>query len=669
MTPPPPAHAPIDASHRWYVTPASASRRFHWLAAAVLAVIILIAHGGSLSDGLFFDDHWHRVTLRNADFTFQDLTEAATFDLPGRLATLWWQTEPLQWRYSRSVAMLFMKLELLLSGGDPRWIHAFALGWHWIACLLVYRIGLWALPHRGWALLAGIMFALDPQSVFALGWTAARNAVVSGVFFAAALHVYALASFVRRAPIDSYCTRRAFTALLLWLVALFSRETAVVFPLLLPLLDLSVGGWALVRRRIPVYGLAATIMCAYLYWRLWIFPTGAPPDIYFTVPRGPEYLLWAGTKMLHMLFAHVIHTPMFLGLSTYTGIDRGAMVEYAIVGAILAVVTAAYLVGARGIRTRWFWLALLILGFAPVIPVFVMPHFAYLPAIATAIGIPAMLHRLVGRWRSAGVAFVVAAAAFPLAVYRYVWRGIVRSEQLVYQDIRSSTPEHALPDFPAGGESDVGGNPPAVESPSGAGEPPKLFFINLPICGIYGAVAMRESWGRDDVEGYVLTFAANPLMMQQTSRVTQTGPRELTVEIDGPGYFSGLSGRMLVDGMRDGRRFVGGERITSAEFDVEIVALAGDGAGGSADGGVSVLRFTFPRPLDSPDYFFYVSSPERPARRLRFGSAAPTPEAAAAADAAWQSEHAEMLAERENYFTILDTVRRFIRSNLYLTGD
>lgn len=660
MTRAAPTPAPLGESQHWYATPATASRRFHWLAAGLLAAVILIAHGGSLGDGLFFDDHWHRATLRHADFTFHELTESATFDLPGRLATLWWQTEPLEWRYSRSVAMFFMKLELILSGGDPRWIHGFALVWHWIACLLVYRIGLWALPQRGGALLAGVLFAIDPQSVFALGWTAARNAVVSGVFFAAALDQYARASFVRRAPGDAYGTKRAAAALLFWILALFSRETAVIFPLLLPLLDLCIGGWSLVRRRAAIYGVAGAILCGYLYWRLWIFPTGAPPDIYFTVPHGWGYVVWAATKMLHMLFAHVIHTPMFLGLSTYDGIDRGALVEFAIAAAILAAVTFVYLAGARGIRTRWFWLALLILSFAPVIPVFVMPHFAYMPAIATAIGIPAMLHRLRGGRRITGVAFVLAASAFPLVVYRFVWRGIVRSEQLVYEDIRSSTPAHELP--PRRGSTRPLTGAAVARGDAGPHPHPKLFFINLPICGIYGAVAMRESWHRDDVEGYVLTFAAHPLMMRQVSHVSRTGPGELTVTIDGNGYFSGLSGRMLIDGMRNGRRFTEGQRIATPEFDVVVVKLA-------PGGGVRELRFDFPRPLESPDYFFYVSSPQRPARRLRFDPGSATPEISAADDAAWRAAHADMLAERKIYFEILDFVRSYVRSNLYLTGD
>ena len=64
-------------------------------------------------------DHWHHQTLQRADWTWNDLIESATFDLPGELATLWWQERPLQWRYARPIAMAFMKLEHTITGGDP----------------------------------------------------------------------------------------------------------------------------------------------------------------------------------------------------------------------------------------------------------------------------------------------------------------------------------------------------------------------------------------------------------------------------------------------------------------------------------------------------------------------------------------------------------------------
>ena len=66
-------------------------------ALALLGLVVLaLAHGASLWDGLFFDDYWHRVTLRTYGWGFNDLVESATFDLPGRLVNLWPQEQPLR---------------------------------------------------------------------------------------------------------------------------------------------------------------------------------------------------------------------------------------------------------------------------------------------------------------------------------------------------------------------------------------------------------------------------------------------------------------------------------------------------------------------------------------------------------------------------------------------
>lgn len=602
---------------------------------ALLAALILLAHGGSLFDGLFFDDHWHRVTLRSANWSWSDLVESATFDLPGRLANLWWQERPLQWRYSRPVAMAAMKTEQTLAAGDPRIVHAFALLWHLLAASLVYFIGTWALQHRSLALIAAAVFALHPHAVFTLGWTAARNALVGDVFFLAAIHLYARGSFRGRTPAAPNRPMLAI-AWICWLLALFCRETSIVLPILLPVLDASAGGWTLTRRRMLQYGLFAATGAAYLFWRLAIFPTSAPPEIYFTAPSGPAYALWAAGKLLHMLFANAVFTPMFLGLATFGESASSSGAEYFVMFVILAALTAAYFRITRGDRFRNLWPVWIVAAFLPVIPVFVMPHFAYLAAPAFGLAVASVVARLPRHWGVAFAAFVLAASAWSTVIYRYVWRGIVRSEQLVYADILRTTRAGDLP-------------------PTGA-PAPKLFFVNLPVTGIYGSVALREAWQRDDITGHVLSFADNPLMMTEPSSIDVLNDHEFELSMKWGAYFSGLAGRMLLDGMRSSPLAVG-RSIDRPEFTATVL---------DADAtGVRRLRFTFPKPLDSPDYFFFLTTPERPAARLQFVGdrfdlvPAPAP----------KREFSDWLAERDHYFRILNITRRIVRSDLFLTGD
>lgn len=589
-----------------------------------LAFVTLAAHGGSLGDGLFFDDYWHRATLRNSGWSWNDLIETATFDLPGPLAELWWQERPLQWRYARPVAMFFMKIEYILSGGDPRGIHAFALLWHWATAALVAGIAYRVLGGVGWAFLAGALFALQPQSVFGIGWTAARNAIVSGFFFALAFYAYLRGRDAQsRAP-----AAWLITCLVAWLLALFSRETALILPPLLIAFEFADGGWRRLWRWKLLHATTFLLLGAYLAWRLWVFPKGAAPNIYFTTPHGLDYIAWASSKLLHMLFSLIWSTPLFLGLATFDGVNLRELGSHALMLVGVVIPMIAYFRLARGLPGRWVWPAWIAIAFVPVIPVFLMPHFAYLPAIALSIMIAAMAAGLPRRWRGVGAVVVVAYSVWCVGIYRFVWRGIVRCEQVVYADVFDNTPK------PAPGA--------------------QLFFLNLPPCGIYAAVAMREAWGLDNLDGHVLTFAPHPLIMDQHSTVERLNDREFTLSLDPPGYFAGMSGRMLREGMRPGAPLNTGTIVHDNLFDATI--LDGD------DVGVRKLKFSFRAPLDSPNYYFYLGSPERPAKRL-FQSAD------AVTDDAWRERRAKELRERQYYFTVVDIVRSIVRTDLLLTGD
>ena len=602
------------------------------LAAIGLLTITVVTHGPSLWDGLFFDDHWHRVTLSEYGWSFSDLIESATFDLPGRLTNLWWQEQPLQWRYARPVAMLAMKLELMLSGGSPVGVHAFALLWHWGTALLVFHLAAWALRRPGWAFVAAAVFLFNPHFAFGVSWIAARNALVGGFFFVAAVLAYTRASFDGHTPRRSAWNVWLFAAIALWALAQFSRETGIIFPLVILALDLGFGGWRHAQRRLPVYVLLGALTFVYLYWRLVVFPMSDVPDIYFTAPSGLAYVPWAASKLLHMLFSQVFFTPMFLGLATYGGVASSHVWTYVIMALIVGLFAWWYVWAAWHRPGRWVWPIWMVAAFVPVIPVFVMPHFAYLPMMAYAIMIAVMLSRLRGRRRVVISAVLIVGIIWPHFLYRAVWRGIVRSEQLLYADILDTTP------------------PP----PPGS----KLFFIDVPVAGIYAPVALREQWGVEEIEGHVLTFAPHPLMMRTQTTLEVLNDHELMLTTGPPGYFAGMAGRMLLQGMRPGLPLDEGAVIPGDEFDTTIVQRD--------DAGVTRLRFTFHQPLDSDSYYFFLSTLQRPAARLKFaaeGSPELVPQSAT-----WEQQYGPWLDERAMYFRIIEFVSRFVQSDVVLTG-
>lgn len=601
-------------------TPPRPARWRHALAVAGLAALVLVAHGGALRDGVYYDDHWHRARLRSCGWGLADLVEATTFDFPGRLIHLWWQDRPLQWRYPRPVAMFFMKLEYTLAGGDPRLIHACGLVWHGLCAGLVYALACWVLGSTGWALLAAGLFALQPNGAFAVSWSAARNALVGAFFLLAAVLAYLAASRPGRptaAPL-----RPGWLALsgALWVLALCARETAIIFPLLAAGLDACFGGRRQLARRLPVYGLLGLLAGAYVAWRLWVFPVAAAPQLYFRTPEGPGYVWFAASRLLQLVFGLLVHLPLFTAFDPLEGPAGRVLFGHAVMLAVVGGGLVLYLGVTRGAPGRWAWPLWVVAGLAPVVPVATMPHFGYLPFVGCALGGALLLARLPRRWRRVLVPLSLALVAGALAGHRVLWRGAFRAEQLIYADIRAGTPR-----------------PPPGST---------LVFINLPTSATFAAAALREAWGVDELEAHVLTLAPEPFRMPRASTVEQVGDRELVVSTPPPGYFGGYLERKFLALARAGPPPTAGCTVPGPLFDTTVLET-------TEAGGLLRLRFRFHEPLDRPGLYIYASTPARPAGRLRFdgGSAAQDP---AVDFAHWQAEHAAALAERDRFLRLVD---------------
>lgn len=680
-----------------------AGRSGGWLVVLGLLAVLVAGHGTSLWDGVFLDDHWQRAASAHYGWGWHDLIESATIDLSGKWNHFWWQEQPIVWRYARPVAMLVVKLEYVLTGGSPVGIHIFALLWHGLTGWLVYRLAAWAGLTRFWAFLAGAMFIIHPHSTTTVSWASARNALVNACFFAAAVLLYARASLGEAGRPCSASWARFGPGIVFWLLALFSRETGIIFPAVIVLLDLCFGGLRHTIRRWPVYATVGILSGAFLYYRLFVFSVDAVPPVYFSKPNGLEYVPWALGKVLTCLFSEIFYTPMVMGLSTLRNLSTEIIVAYAAVVVLTGLILWWYIWATREHRGRWFWILWVLGAFAPVIPVFTAPHFAYLPTIPYAVMMALMLKRLPGRWRFVVTTLIVVATAWSFGVYRFVYRGTVRAEQLVHADMLFEAP------------------PPAPGA--------RAFFINLPIANSYAGLVLREAWQAKDFEGCTLTLATHTLMMDRCSVVERTGERELTVSIDPPGYFTGLTGGMFLRVLRPHAGLDTGTTVKSEEFDAAVLD--------AGEEGVLKLKFTFPRPLSDPTYYFYVGSPERPAYRLRFDTApvkldgswygnlftfARSPDSAlrdkarceiraitlplavqtasplqrplagatVVSDAEldlieqwwkqvdvprmieenrrWHDQHATMLTERGYFLRIMNIVGRIIKSDLFLTG-
>ncbi len=608
---------------------APARARGVWLYPLILAVVAAGVHWGALSDGVNFDDYLHRANVSKCGWTWHDLVEATTFDFPDGTMFYWWQAHPTQCRYPRPVFMLVLKCEYLLARGNGTIIDAFGLVWHALATILVYRLARWGLGAARWALLAGIVFALDPNGVFTVSWAAARNAILGTLFLVAATSAYAAASFDAQRQPRALRAGWLVAAIVLWALSVFSRETAIMFPGLVLALDACFGGWRHVWRRRGVYVLLGVLALAYVGWRLYIFPTGGFPAGYLETPRGLGYPVWLGSKLLQLVYALLMHFPYFALANPADGWTARMLIGHGFMLGLALLIVALYARFTQDMPGRWFWPLWMLAGLAPTLPVSTMPHFAYLPFAGYAVATCAFLAGVPRRWRTALVVGNVALVALMFGGHRLVWRAAFRAEQLIYADIVSTT------------------QPPP---PPGS----KLFFINLPLTNTFTIYALQETWGPRHLTGYMLTLAPEGLRMERPCRVERLNARALLVTTDVPGYFATSAERLFLRMTAGPLPFHAGDVFPGQLFDTTVMAMQ--------DGGVLQLKFTFHEPLDTPGYYFYVCTKERPAYWLRFGAEF-TPGALAHETAAWRAAHAEALAERDRLADFQNWWRRVTGQN------
>jgi hypothetical protein len=288
-------------------------------------------------------------------------------------------------------------------------------------------------------------------------------------------------------------------------------------------------------------------------------------------------------------------------------------VFYGLFGAVVvlvAVILAAYRF-RRSVLWPLVWLGCLI---APMMLVFASPHHLYLPGlgmvllftagIAAIAGSPGEPGRprpgdvgtrlaSVGTWTSRVRAILCGCVIFILAVglgvfawsmgFAYV-RGVL-SEDLVVREVKRQA------------------------RPLRDGD--HLFFINLPVLAYYAVPAIEQELGLRNLEGHVLVFSPDLIRMESPSEVQVVDRHRLRIRAaaDKP-YLAGTTGTMLLGVMGIDRNLHQGQQIDAGLFTVTITEMDAQG--------VRELLYEFRQPLDSPNYHFYLGSPQFMAYELTF---------------------------------------------------
>ncbi len=679
------------------------SGRRHVLGVVVIAALAFAAHGWSLGDGLFLDDHWHQIKLRQARWSFSDLLTSSTIE-PARFVHAWWQDKPIRWDYSRPVTMAWMKGVQALGGGGVAAQHLAGIGWHACCCVLLYCLCFKLTRRWFWSLFAAVVFVIYPHNVCAVGWLASQNAVIQTALTLAAVLCYVRASgltlhqgaagfsprgvskgnsanydqkFAHANTCGSLRKSAFAVVLVLFACGLFARENAVVFPALAIAFDLAFGGRAHLRARWKSHAILLGLAGAFAIWRINFFENHIP-SAYLRRPEDWSCLLWYLAKLLHYVVCVVWQAPLLIGPMGYKNPFVESTADCALMAVVVVVFGGGYFLACRRLRAYWIWPVWILLAVLPVVPFFATPHMAYMAGVAFAIAL--VLKPASARSRSAPVSTAVAAGMLLLsvmafAVYRICWRGVLAAEQYTIAQMTAN------PKPPP--DSDV-------------------FLINLPLANVYLPLNLERlnqqvgpdppyiSWGptADGPRTHVLTYAPHllvgPELNQQAgpdppyptqgaaglsprgipntglANIEQIDAHSFVLSIENERYFSGLLGRLLTEDMRQAGRFRQGEIVRGELFDAEILE--------ADDGGVSRIKFTFAQPLGSERYRFYVITEDCPGAEVKFrrdvvGNAHPTIECAELEEAP------DFRRKRDLLFKILDITAKIIRTDLYLTGN
>lgn len=204
----------------------------------LLLLLTVAAYIGLVGAGFVWDDGG--LVVRNR--LTPDLANISRF-----FAMDLWDGAPVEQGvsgYYRPLVLVSFAVDRALFGLWAPGHHLHSLAWHLLAVALLHRLLRQLLPWDQ-ALAGAAIFALHPAQSEAVAWISARNDPM-----AAALGFGALLTVL---PRDAGRARLVGGGLLAW-AALMSKESVVLLPLLLLLLDLVRGGPALARCYLSLLG-------------------------------------------------------------------------------------------------------------------------------------------------------------------------------------------------------------------------------------------------------------------------------------------------------------------------------------------------------------------------------------------------------------------------------
>ncbi len=313
----------------------------------------------------------------------------------------------------RPIGIVSFAIDWALVGDRPAWFHMVNVGWHVAATVLVMRLTL-ALAGAAAALAAGLLFAIHPVHVEAVANVVGRLELMTTTFGLATLILHR-----RRSPV----------AWLTFALAIGSKESALVIPLLGVLLDRIPGAPAPASRRLVVgYLVVALVWLAMAAMALGGGPVSTTSAVYAGLPLVSRWLTAFSVVPHHL---RLLLAPASLSADYEPGVllaasqvtpmvVAGGVIVMAVLGTIMATWRREPLMAVA--------LAWVVVAIAPVSNTLIVTGVAlaertlYLASAGTAIVVGLLLSRLRGAAPVIAVAVLVLAGAVRTWTRTPSWR-------------------------------------------------------------------------------------------------------------------------------------------------------------------------------------------------------------------------------------------------------
>lgn len=344
------------------------------VAAGVLVALAALPLVPTLFAPFFADDYLHIDVASRLPGSL-----SSGWVLPVASAGAWWTPQGLTVEYFRPLVVVFFAIDRLLYGLHPAGYHLTNLLLHAGTTLLVWGIGRRVLGHGFGAWAAAALFAIHPCHAGAVDWISGRTDVLAGAFYAGALLLYLESRPLRRATAPLVAL-----SLLLFSLALLSKEMAITLPAVILLHAVLRPEGEPMSRRLVTPVLAGLVATLYLGLRISALGGFHPPPAPFAYHLGDagflHHLVTAPLLYLADLVLFVVPEPM-VTLPFWTA-------HPLVLALFVAVVVTVFWGTVRRCpdsRTRAWGLGWMGITLLPVLALTVGEHFLYLPSMGYCI--------------------------------------------------------------------------------------------------------------------------------------------------------------------------------------------------------------------------------------------------------------------------------------------